>query len=521
MATDLEAYAAYKLETQDAFNAWNEKQPDNRKILNRLPWTIIPNNVTFSAGFEKKAFPARDGKPAGVNNFKKIKGVSPQGGEVAAKMQSPSVLAPKGYCTVKTDNGPLKTIICVYDTENPEHKLFLDNIESRITNPAIHEIIRNAGAFGFQEFEAIQVFDEATMASEQYRNAVMLVRGKMAKIVNRIKIDKKTVDFKSPLRTIFYGPMDFDVSERPEDPLCETKTHIETTVNLKLTPGRPPHVIKLDQLYMICEGWEEREFPVQKNINGVMQTTTERRLVKGEPKGMECSPEANFTKLNSGSKPSTKMTCPSITITRFQIAQRGDTQASKSKAFDEYGVEDDFTAQMNMDSLLAGLANAATALPAKSQVPVGGGGFNPMGLDSNITGSQSAGGSLLGSVQNQNQQPPSGYDSFVGGHVQQSIHTNSPPQTPIVSPVVNQGVNVSSLNSVPGVGISQQMAPVMPQPFNGSNFNFPNQVQSSGMPGLQSMGIPNVNMGTSQTGDRLASFNMSIPGISAGNGGSI
>lgn len=502
MATDLEAYATYKLETQDEFITWNEKQPENRKILNRLPWTINPNPVTFSQGFEKKAFPARDGKPAGVNNFKKIKGTSPQGGEVAAKMQSPSVLAPKGYCTVKTDNGPLKTIICVYDYENPEHKLFLDNIENFVTNPAIHEIIRNAGSFGFQEFQAIQVFDDRTVASENYKSAVMLVRGKMAKIVNRIKIDKKTVDFNSTLRTIFYGPMDFDISERPEDPTCTTFNHVETTVNLKLTPGRPPHVIKLDQLYMICEGWEEREFPVQKMINGIVQTTTERRLIKGEPKGMECSPEANFTKLNAGSKPSTKMTCPSITITRFQIAQRGDTQMNKSKAFDEYGVEDEFTAQMNMESLLSGLANAANAPPTTSQVPVSGGGFNPMGVDSNVNNSQSTGGSLLGSVQNQQQ---SGYDSFLGG-IQQSASTSPPAQ--ISTPTVNQGV-----------GISQQVPPPMPQPFNTSNFSFPNQLQASGMPGLQQAGQPNFNIGVPQNSDRLASFNMQIPGISSSTGG--
>ena len=481
MATDLETYATYKLETQEAFNIWNAKQPDNRKILNRLPWTIIPNPVKFSDGFEKKPFPARDGKPAGINNFKKIKGISPQGGEVAAKMQSPSVLAPKGYCTVKTDNGPLKTIICVYDSENPEHKLFLDNIENRITNPAIHEIIKNAGAFSFQEFESIQIFDEQTIASENYKNAVMLVRGKMAKVVNRIKIDKKTVDFKSPLRTIFYGPMDFNMSERPEDPTCTTFNHIETVVSLKLIPGRPPHIIKLDQLYMICEGWEEKEVQVQKMINGIMQTTTERKLIKGEPKGMECSPEANFSKLNAGSKPSTKMTCPSITITRFQIAQRGDTQINKNKAFDEYGVEDEFTAQMNMDSLLNGLANASTVLPTINKTPINGGGFNPMNVESNITSG--------------------GNDSFLSG----SQTSNIVPQSPAV-------VNVSSLTTTPGVGISQQMAPQMPQPFNSSNFNFPSQVQSGGMPGLQSSLIPN---------DRLATFNMTIPGLSLNNGNAI
>lgn len=510
MAANLEEYTTYYNATKEEFDAWNEQQPPNKKIMNRLPWTLEFGDIKFSDGFEKKPFEGKDGKAGGVNTFKKVKFVK-GGVEVGGKVQSPSVIAPKGYTTVKTDNGPLKVIICYYDTTQVEHKKFLDNIEAKVTTPAVYEIIRNAGAFGFQDFPAMSDFSAHSLESEQMKGAISNVRSKMAKIVNRIKLNKTTVDFTSPLRTIFYSPMYFVDKEKPGS------LPVEMEVNLKTVKGQPARTITPAQLYQICEGWEEKEVPVQKMVNGYMQTVMERKLIKGEPKGMECSPEANFIKLNVGSKPSTKMSCTSITITRFQVAPRSDTQGSKNKAFDEYGVEDDFTAQLNMESLLAGLANAANAQSSTSQLPVGGGSssFNPMGVDSNISSSQTGnGGSLLGALssqqvppQQQNQYDQHQYHPQPG--INMSVQSSSPPSLVNNQSSIGQNNSTVPQINVPGVGISQQAPPSMPQPFNGANFGYPSQLQGSVMPGVNTgMGIPNIPTQQNLGLDRLQTFNL-------------
>lgn len=486
MSTDLETYLEFKSKTEASFNEWNEKQPENRKIHNRLPFTVKFLKAKFSE-FDKKDYVAKDGT-TGTNTFKKIKHISPQGAEISAKVQSPSVIAPKGYCTVKTNNGYLKTIICVYDIENPEHKCFLDSIENDITIPAINEIIKYPVNFGFDEFGAIKELNEQTLASENYKDAVRTVRTKMAKIINRIKINKTTIDFASPLRTLFFSPLYFNDSLKPNEP------PVEMTVYLKLIPGAPPKIITPEQLYQICEGYEQRE--VVEVVDGVEKAVM--KLVKGNCKGMECSPEGSFGKLNVGSKPSTKLTCTSITVTRFQIAPKTNTQENKLKYLDEYGVEDQFTSQMNMDSLLAGLSNALSGSSTNGQVPAGNS-YNPMGVNVGTASVPSIGNnSLISAVQSNLVQSNENIAS------QYHHHENLQPKQQ--SPQSNIGITIPGIGSSTGqsnFGIQQQSMPPMPPPISASNYgNFPSQVQSNLMPNS----VPSINMGIMQGSDRIQSF---------------
>lgn len=486
MTTDLEKYLRFRNNTEEAFNQWNDKQPDNRKIHNRLPFSVEFLKVKFSEGFEKKAYVGKDGKP-GNAVFKKIKHISPQGGEVSAKVQSPSVIAPRGYCNVKTDSGEIKSIICVYDTENPEHKRFIDNIENDITTPAIHEIIKYPGTFGFQEFPPIETLNEQVMQSELYKSAVSSVRTKMAKIVNRIKINKNTVDFSSPLRTVFFSPLYFKDPEKPNDP------PVEMAVYLKTVPGQPARVITPSQLFQICEGYEPKE--VVEIVDGVSKSVI--KMVKGSAKGMECSPEGNFGKLTT--KPSTKLTCTSITITRFQIAPKNNTQEGKLKYVDEYGVEDTFTSQMNMDSLLEGLSNALPGVSSNGQVPVGNT-FNPMGVDAGVSNPPTIGSSsLIAAAQ------ASSFQSNQEIASQYHHHDNLQIKQPTSQSNINMTLpEIKSSMGSSGFGIQQQSMPPIPPPISSANFGtFPAQVQSNMMPNS----LHSVNLGLMSGSDRIQTFN--------------
>lgn len=482
MSANLQQYFEYLNQTEEEFNKWNLAQPPTRQILNRLPWTIKFNDAIFAPGFEKKAYVGKDGN-SGTNSFKKIKQRTPEGAEISYKVQSPSVICPRGYTELKTEKGNFKVMICIYDTTNPEHARFLKNIEDHLTTPAIYEIMRYPVEFGFSDFNAFSSFDAGVLASEQFKDCSRDVSKKMSKIVNKIKISKTAYDHSSPLRSVFVTPMYFKDPEKPTEPAAEM------VVNLKLRKGAPPHVITPAQLFMICEGWEEKEVPVQKMINGFLTNTTEKKLVKCKPKGMEFSPELYFSKLNAGVKPSTKMLCTSVTITRFQSAPKIDTQGDKSAAYDKTGVEDDFTLGMNMESLLGllpGMTNpnkGDSTESTSSTVTTATADFNPMG-NSNITSTvSSGGGSLVSAMSQQTVTPSLQFTTPASTSVEQSHHSPVP---------------INSLTMTPSVGIQQLAPPVMPQPFNGSNFSFPSTVQSSAM--------PSINIGMVGGTDRLQSF---------------
>lgn len=469
MSTNLQQYFEYINQTEEEFNKWNLAQPPTRQILNRLPWTVKFNDAIFSPGFEKKQYIGKDGN-SGTNSFKKIKQRTPEGTEISYKVQSPSVICPRGYTELKTEKGNFMVMICIYDTTNPEHGRFLKNIEDHLTKQAIFEIMKYPVEFGLKTFRAYTSFDERILESEDFKYARRDVDSSMAKIVNKIKLNKTEYDHSSPLRSVFVTPMYYKDPEKPTEPAAEM------VVNLKLRRGAPPHLITPSQLRMICEGWEEKEVPVQKMINGFLTSTTEKKLVKGEPKGMECSPEFYFSKLNAGGKPSTKMLCTSITVTRFQSAPKIDTQSDKSALYDKTGVEDEFTLSMNMESLLGllpgmtnhnkGESNDSTTDTSISSTATAD--FNPM-ANSNIIGSVSSGGGSLISVMSQQTVTPS--VQFTAPVSIDQTHHQSP-------------VPVNSLTMSPSVGIQQLPPPSMPQAFTGANFSFPSTVQSSAMPSI-------------------------------------
>lgn len=429
MSTDLETFYEYLSASTEEFNAWNERQPDNKKIFNRLPFTVRFKQVKLDK-IDTIDYVDKDGKP-GKNKFRKFKMIDTQGCETSAKAQSPSVIAPRGYCTIKTDNGDLKAIPVLYDLQNPDHRIFIDNIDDSITRAAVHEIMKEPGAYGpsFSTITAITDFNETVCSSREYEMSNMIIRASISKVVNYVKLNKTTYDKTSSERTIFLNPLFYQNREKPND------APIEMSISVKTTPGEPAIPISMSMLHDICAG---KIFP------------------GGENHGFECSPEISFIKLNIGSKISTKTSCTAITITRFFIAPKNNTQETKLKYIDERGVVDQYTSGLgNMHELLAGLKYTITPNVINSTM----GEYNPMG--------------------NSSLPPPIENNSLLTSLEGQPINEiNNPPHS---QPA--QTINLQALN------------PMM---------NFPQQIQYSSMP--NQVGMSTIDTTLPPFADRLQAF---------------
>lgn len=450
MTTNLEVFMQWNTETQAEFDAWNEKQPENRKIRNRLPWSVNFPKIKFLA-LDKKQYTDEKGNQ-GMNFFKRMRYDNSQGMEVAYKVQSPSVIAPRGFCIMKTTKGDFKTILVVYDRENPDHRRYTDNIENDITTPAVHEILKSPTDFGVQSKSFPEITD-AIKATKEYEMVVYSIKEKLAKILN---LQKKSggFDFDSPLRTVFLTPLFYQDKDKPNDPPSVMAVYIKTN------PDSPAVAITPDELYEICDGFE-----------GIK----DGKKVRGEKKGFECSPETNFGKLNAGSKPSTTAKCSAITITRFQAAPKSNSQEEKLKYLDSHSISDEYSLQMKMDDLLTGLRNACAGGP-----PGATGNYNPM--DTPNSGPPPT------------PSPENGGDkSFLGS--MDTKPSAAEPQQPAIQQPAAQTIPVSS---IPGLGLPQiQMQP--------SQFGVPiigQQQFSLGVPPMTQQQNP------SSFSDRIQSFGL-------------
>jgi hypothetical protein len=494
MSTDLEKYIAHSNSTKDVFDAWNEKQPATRKIMNRLPFTVVWPTIKFAEGIEKKPYINKsDPSKSGVTVFKKIKGTDSQGSEVSFKIQLPAVIAPRGFGESKTDSGLIKSLLIVFDLENPDHKVTCDNFDKCITLPACHEIMRAPGIFSMPEVSQFTLFDEATLNNPKYQMNMMLIKAKMAKVINLPKKDKNTYIEDSPLRTMFLNPLYYQDPEKMNEPPAEM------FVSLKMTPGVPATPIKPSQFFQICEG---KIFKDGKMIG-------QKRL------GCECAPEIVFSKLNIGSKPSTKFTCTAVTVTRFQEAPKNDTQIEKQNYMDENGVMDEFTSKLNLEELLAGLSTGDIPMATATVQP--GNSFNPMGIDSGLPegGSTNTGGSLVDSLKQTHQTPQQVMQQQQQQSNQQSLNFQQGGASP--QQFQHQSWQQQPVNPMQqqfgGAVMQQQQQPfnnVQVAPANTLSFqSFPPQVS-------QINNLPSLNM--SNVGDRLSSFQPNMIPVNTSTG---
>lgn len=463
MSTDLERFIMHRDSTKDEFDSWNEKQPDSRKIRNRLPFTVVWPTAKFSDGIEKKPYiDKKDPTKSGVNSFKKLKATDSQGSETSYRVQLPSVIAPRGLAESKTDSGLIKSLLIVFDLENPDHKITCDNFDKHISIPACHEIMKSPGIFSMPEVKQFLSFDESTFTDvdkAKYAMNMMLIKAKMSKVINLPKKDKNTYIEDSPLRTMFLNPLYYQNPEKTNEPPSEM------IVSFKLTPGQPAIAIKPDQFFLLCEG----------------KVVKDGKMVDQKRLGCECAPEVIFTKLNIGSKPSTKSTCTAVTVTRLQEAPRNDTQSEKQNYMDTNGCIDEFTNQLNLEELLAGLSTGN--LTTNSSTVITGNSFNPMGIDNNLPTSI---GNGIGTVEN----------SLIG-----SFQKTQTPQEILYQQSSN---NQQSLNNQQSSLFSS-----FPTQLNNTSLSNSNQSMSFSSFPSQINNIPSLNLSNSND-DRLSNFQPSM-----------
>lgn len=469
-------YNEFLRSTTDSFNEWNSQQEPTDKIYYRVPFTLTFPNVKMLA-YDKKESKDKEGKPI-VTEFRKFKMISASGTEVSYRVQSPSVIAKRGLCLIKTKSGSLLSIPCTYDIRNPEHARFLDEYEKKIILPSAYEILKEPGRFSIDNIDPVSNFDEETVNSQEFQFALRTAKNCLAKFSRFPKKDATTFDIKSPLRTVFYNPSNY----LPKD---DQETGSSMSVKIMLAPGQPPLEVTLLELQDLCAG---------------IVVSPEGKKTKGTPKGFECSPELNVIKLHVAKQASNKGSCAAIFISRFQEAPKMDSQEEKVKYFDSmYESGDSYTIQSDISSLIEGLRRTATN-SVTPKIPEGTG-FNPMGIDSNSGNSSlptigKNDGSFLSNVEKPINQSLSLPTNNSYGEISPSI-----PHQQVQN--FSQHTNVTIPNNTLQIDQYQQMANFLPPPvqmgqtvypsmqFNqgqipnfGQNISMPTQIPGMNLPGI-------------------------------------
>lgn len=464
MTTLREKYNQYRTpELEAKFAKWNNEQEEPAKIRVRMPFTIEWPEAKLLKR-EEKPKTDKDGKDF-TDKWRPYKMLSATGQEVPYKVQSPSVIAKRGLCIIDTGSGKILSIPCTYDMRNPEHEQFMNQYEARIALPAYYEVMRNPGDYGIDNIEPVSDFSQDVVMSQEFQVAMAGVKAKFSKFARFPKKAAKVYDTKSPLRTIFYTPINY--SPKNEN---ETGSKMRCLVSF----GSDVREYSMEEIKKFCEGIVV--------VNG--------KETKGTPKGFECSPELQFIKLHIGSQLSNKTACPAVFITRFQEAPRSDSQEEKIKYVMESGIEEDsYSASSDTMNILESLKQAQT----QNKLPTGGSGFNVMGgsmSDNNITGStivESNGGSFLSMADKTN-------SSTKQENTSSKIPDANSPSTQQVPVQVQSNLGQDSLPYTREQGNAYvQMANTLPPPLSqqgipfGSMNGLPNGIPS--IPGL-SMGMP-------------------------------
>lgn len=479
MSINEEKWIAHRDATQAEFDKFNEGETPENRIVVRSPFTTELPSVKF-LDKKEKPYKGKAGNPDGINVFQPIKGIDSQGSEITWKAQLPTVIAPRGYCTIKHDKGELNAIPIVLSLNNPDHKLFIDEYETKVTEPAYRMVMGNPGMYAtsLSSLKPIKDFSESVIISEQYKMNRMMIGMIMAQLIRKPKINKIIIE-DSHLRNMFLTPLDFKDPEKPNEAPNQMR------ISWKHSPGVPAVPIGLVQLYDLCDG---------KKIDENGKVLSQKRL------GFQCSPELTISKFNIGIKLNPKSLCTALTIFIFFESKFTDSQAGKHSYVDEYLTLDEMSNTMNpyVLEMLAGLSTAEATV-VSSNIPTGNT-FNPSGVE---TGSNSSINDI-------------GDKSFlksIATEGNQSTSPSSPPSIPIATPIGDSSHNETHANvfnnSTSVTPMNQQSTGMIPPAFNGGSSQFgvmpppvfnPNTISSSnGMP--PPFGAP------SMTGDRLGSFN--------------
>lgn len=452
-----EEYTKFTQQFNQEFTEWNEKQPPESQILNRVPFTTTFPTLFYKEPEFKKVLDKKDNTEKEVGS-QKAKMKSESGREIGYKVQSPSVIAPRGYTRGKTKTGgEVESIGVIYDLRNPEHRQFYNEFKNVVTQTTVHMILRKPGAYKIDSFPPITVEKYPDVTTHiQYSQYTFAIENKFAKTFRLPTIDGTNFDHDSPLRYFYFNPMYYQDEEDP------TKPPSVMRVTLMTNPNKPPLEIDPKELMTLCAG-----------ITGF---SADGKPIISKRKGFECSPEMYIQKLHIGAQLSIKCLCSAITVTRFFLAPVSNTQEGKIKYLAEHGVHSSVGQSDNPDESYDDLARLLDGLRSNQKEPSNvvssaTGSFNPM-ADTQIPQINTQ-NSFIGGLTGGSGTPPS------QSQTTQAI-ISSPP--PTISEEINKLPNFQSMQqvqtSVPppsfqipnGIsGLQQPMSLPAPAPFSPPN----------------------------------------------------
>lgn len=499
MSINEELFNQHRDATKDEFDKWNNEQKDDMKIIVRSPFTTELPKAKFGE-IQRKPYKGKNGQPDGTNVYEPIKGVDSQGTEISWKVQLPTAVAPRGYCLIKHEKGEMKAIPLVLDMGNPDHRLFYNEYQAKMTDESFHHVMMNPSVYGqgFASMKAIKEFTPAVLASQTYTTNRIMIDMVMAKLIRNYAVKKVEVEG-SPIKNMFLTPLDFKDPEKPNEPPSQMR------ISYKHRPGVPAIPIKLQELWDLCEG-------IKKDENGM--------VISKKPVGFQCSGEISVNRFNIGIKLNCKATCTALTIYNFFESKFKDSQEVKHSYVDENMALDQMNDAMSgyIIDMLSGLSSSSNSVITKADIPSGNS-FNPSGVEFSGTNS-TASASAPGFLETAN--------ALQGTHViAQHVTTSNAPivTATVISPSDSKNTDTlshvetfspmtqqSSSSLPPSFGVASGMPPA----YNGG------QQQSFGMPPPSANGMPpsfgagmqpSFGMPPSSapmSGDRMSQFNNSM-----------
>lgn len=501
MSINEELFNQHCAATKEEFDKWNDEQKDEMKIIVRSPFTTELPKAKFG-DILKKPYKGKNGQPDGTNVYEPIKGLDSQGTEVSWKVQLPTAVAPRGYTLIKHEKGEMKAIPLALDMGNPDHRLFYDEYQAKMTNEAYHHVMMNPSVYGagFGSMKPIKEFTPAVIASPTYITNRIMIDMVMAKLIRNYAIKKVEVEG-SPIKNMFLTPLDYKDPEKPNEPPAQMR------ISYKYKPGVPAIPIKLDELWDLCEG-------IKKDENGM--------IISKKPTGFQCSGEISVNRFNIGIKLNCKATCTALTIYSFFESKFKDSQEVKHTYVDENITLKNMNDAMSdyIIDMLNGLSSSNNNVNPKTDIPSGDS-FNPSGIDlsdksPNMTPSTPGFLETANAIQSTNavaqsvatSSAPIATATVISSNDEKLPGTSSPSES--FSPMNQQG---GSSMLPPSFGVASGMPPSFNTGVNQS-FGMP-PPSSNGMPppfntGMnQSFGMPPPSAPL-MSGDRMNQFNNSM-----------
>ncbi len=279
---------------QLTFNEWNAKMEAWERIYAPSTFDTDPvpdGKIEFGEIKRDQEYTAKDGSKGTYSftdistdrNGKKVKGFT---------LRGPSVVSNFGYCVLK--EGQPKCIPFKLYLENPHHVHFMEVTYRSFSRHLYEFIMLNMGMSGKTK-KSLSKAEVEGRSSDKYKEYFKSID---ESFVNFFKFPKngEELELDANYRRCVLNPSNIEAKGE--------KKEFKTSVYLCSGKGREK--ITLEQLELICEGWEN---------TGEKDDKGEFIYVKGKRKALEFSFDLQFSRLTCAKEANAKVTLTAMYIT--------------------------------------------------------------------------------------------------------------------------------------------------------------------------------------------------------------